>query len=98
VENAVIVTGLEGQRRKIILLLNHVVAEKIMILRNVLVKISWHGIRRRQRRNINLGSLKQRKVGNQKRDLIENKMKEYRSTKINENSSGQMVLLDVYYI
>jgi len=72
VENVVTVIGLEGQRRKIMLLLSHVVAEKIMILRSVLVRISCHVIRRKRRDLRNHGNSKTKKAGNRKKGLKEN--------------------------
>jgi len=69
------------------LLLTHAVAEKIMILRTVLRKISCHAARKKQRDLRNRGNLKTAKAGNQKNNLKEN-----------ENNTGQITLLDIYYI
>ncbi len=86
-ENVGTVIGLEDQRRKIILLLSLVAAEKIMTLRSALLRISCHAIRRKQRDPRNPGSLKPREAVDQKKDLKEN-----------ENKAGQITLLDIYYI
>jgi len=64
-----------------------VVVGKIMILRTVLRKISCRATRKKQRGLRNHGNSKTGKAESQKKDLKEN-----------ENNSGQMALLDIYYI
>jgi len=87
VENAVTVIGLDDLKNKIMLLLNHVVAGKIMILRIVLRKILCRAVRKKQRDLRNHGNSKTEKAVMLKKDLKEI-----------ENNTGQTTLLDIYYI
>jgi len=72
VESAVIVIGSNAPLKRMVLSLNLAIAGKIMIQKIVLLKISCHGIRKKQRDLRNRGKLKTEKVVMLKKDLKKN--------------------------